>query len=977
MSHRCLEHLGRFLPVTPRLNFEPLSLLTARNRRTTRAIVLLLAVVSGGLLVAQDSERVAPGSAEPPTELEAIHSKAVVARERSDYAQADSLRLQRLDVIKSLSGDSAWKKGLEALGRAQGLLKKMRYSEASRELLQAWIPFDEHLREHPKAVVFGDLIMKLFEVDQAARAVYAESDPSFPSIRFPPSEPSDSDKPVLGLPDLVNIACESDPCQVEIRAARAFLISPEPNERFLSLTRRTSNARRNQDLLAISYPEKVVPIQPWHGPAAFLLGESSGYVLTDLTFMDFLEPVNSIRGVDGVGEAFQTVLGGAILCIGVSAEESRESGKSQVRYFVDDYRDGKWHRMRPYYLVVEPLAAEGKGEEWTLSDQDLKKRLETFEKLLTQMERTKNDPLSGSTDRATEQLTERSIGAELEKIATSFRGTQRMEVMRAIGMIMAGTSTQPSLDGTQPPIATSSLSERLSFLQKGFQDYAIAKPEASKAAMSAAARVGALVEALRATDDAVGPQPDGEANDDAEPKSFGGDLVQVMSPSQALQRLKRFDSLTEQLLDRVQELLANDVEEAAGLSQDCSALLHDYKLTLAARGLESLLYRRRDILPQAESNKRDDDFKKCFGDGYFIRQFQGGTGQQAPLRFTSSLFGKDEILESLLADIQGVAVDEAQTVAGALGQSAGARVARVEKDDMLALLELIQELFHQQRQLIQARNLREITVGRPRFMRWKTQTAEWSVFEMPNTIPQEQLAAFMDNALVPTISLKLAQLEKCADEQGPGQDEVMEAIREASLTRASALLHRTTETLSLDLKVSREQLPAVACLLIEHPLDQSTDNFLFRNEAKFVVGSPLKHHVTQDGAYLKSEFDGCDGYTRLGIGEGDRHIIDRLGNKITASRLDQPGPFQVVTSKGTDLSDAGADVVFGWDDWRKLDQNVVNEFLPDTVFYAPSLPAWSFYRSQLLRLPPLRGFRWGAARVGFYRLQSDEGSSGY
>jgi hypothetical protein len=123
---------------------------------------------------------------------------------------------------------------------------------------------------------------------------------------------------------------------------------------------------------------------------------------------------------------------------------------------------------------------------------------------------------------------------------------------------------------------------------------------------------------------------------------------------------------------------------------------------------------------------------------------------------------------------------------------------------------------------------------------------------------------------------------------------------------------------------------------------------------------------------LKSEFDGCDGYTRLGVGEGSRHIIDRRGNKVTAAGADHSGPFRVVTSKGADLSDAGADVVYRWDDWRKLDQNVVNEFLPSTLVYAPSIPAWNFYRTQLLRVPAAREFRWGAARVGFFRSTSDE-----
>ena len=915
-----------------------------------------------------------PGDTAPPSSLETLHSKAEIARDRGDFEAVEILRLERLKAIDSLPSSSAWKQGLDAINKSDSAIQRMQYKEAVEILITAWKPFEATHEATNKAILFGDIAMKIFEAMQAARAVYkpVETD-YFPGL-------NDED-----LKKLVETACESDPCQVELRAARAFLTQPAADETFLPQARRKSITARNEDLLAIAYPEgKNVPIRPWHGPAQFLLGKNSSYVMEDLKFLRYLDPQTPVRGKDRVREAFHLVYGGAILCYGVSKTKGQQTEGSQVRFYVDDYRDKAWHRLRPYFLKVEPSPPDESQKKtaasWELPSTEVQKHVRQFVGQLELAEKALNQETvqkGADVDQFPDIVTDANVLVVMRPIVNRFRGKQRQEVAQATTMILSGNWQKPASDGTPPPAAGASLHDRLVFLAKGFRGYGLAYPAVADTAREAADDVEEIVKSLRKADAAIPPVELGM--DGKPPKAElppGADISAQLTPLEVFEQMRRLSQLREDWQKRLSAVRV--AGKGSDITDDVDSLISDYQLMIGCRALEQCLYLRmqsNNDPPMTPDGGRGEDFTKLFGKAYRVALPVTSPPEQvaadAPeLTATLKLLESTDVIASLRRDIQESPVSPTES---------RFQLTDLVRKDAVATLDDIQKVFQERARQLRSRDLEDITVDLPLYGRWSTSKAQCSLYEIPHTESPTTVAKAFDNPLVPTLGLSeesLKKLCKTGAEQSIEPEKIsIDLAKEITLLRGTPLVQYRTEgktlTPSLRLGISSEQLPLIAVVLVEHADDHGDGGGAFDDERAMWADTPEPHRLVHDGDSFKSKFVGCDGYAAAGFGKHSREIRDRRGNTLTMRPPGEKTPFKVVSQTGQDISDGGDNVVYSWEAWQDLDQNIVNDFLPSTELFSPSLPVWMTYRKELLRPSPRQSFQWGPARASYYRPSSE------
>lgn len=905
------------------------------------------------------------GDTAPPSSLETLHSKAEIARDRGDFEAVEILRLERLEAIDSLPSSSAWKQGLDAIKLADGAIQRMQYKEAVDILLKAWKPFDATHEATNKAILFGDIAMKIFEAMQAATAVYKPGQADFPTLE-------DED-----LKKIVKTACESDPCQVELRAARAFLTQPAADETFLPQARRKSITDRNEDLLAIAYPEgKNLPIRPWHGPAQFLLGKNSSYVMEDLKFLRYLDPQTQVRGKDRVGEAFHLVYGGSILCYGVS--------KGKVRFYVDDYQDNAWHRLRPYFLKVDPSPPDKSQKKtaasWELPSTEVQKYVRQFVGQLELAEKELNQETvqkGADVDQFPDIVTDANVLVVMQPIVNRFRGKQRQEVAQATTMILSGNWQKPASDGTPPPAAGASLHDRLVFLAKGFRGYGQAYPAVADIAREAADDVEEIVKSLRKADAATPPVEFGM--DGRPPKAEfppGDDISAQLTPLEVFERMRRLSQLREDWQKRLSAVRV--AGKGSDITDDVDSLISDYELMIGCRALEQCLYLRmqsNNEPPMTPDGGRGEDFTKLFGKAYRVALPVTSPPEQvaadAPeLTATLKLLESTDFLASLRRDIQESPVSPTES---------RFQLTELVRKDAVATLDDIQKVFQERARQLRSRDLEDITVDLPLYGRWSTSKAQWSLYEIPHTESPTTVAKAFDNPLVPTLGLSEESLKKLCKtdaEQSIEPEKIsIDLAKKITLLRGTPLVQYRTEdktlTPSLRLGIASEQLPLIAVVLVEHADDHGDGGGAFDDERGMWADTPEPHRLVHDGDSFKSKFVGCDGYAAAGFGKHSREIRDRRGNTLTMRPPGEKTPFKVVSQTGQDISDGGDNVVYSWEAWQDLDQNIVNDFLPSTELFSPSLPVWMTYRKELLRPSPRQSFQWGPARASYYRPSSE------
>jgi hypothetical protein len=413
------------------------------------------------------------------------------------------------------------------------------------------------------------------------------------------------------------------------------------------------------------------------------------------------------------------------------------------------------------------------------------------------------------------------------------------------------------------------------------------------------------------------------------------------------------------------------------MADDLDSLLSDYQLMIACRALEQCLLIRRQAFSDngAAYGRRDEDFAKLFGPDYSVPP--DGVAQVAPnaqvpaqdLTATLALLESADLIASLRRDIQERQLSQNQTPL---------QLTEQVRKEAFATLDTIQDLFLERARQLRSRDLEDIAVDRPLYRRWKTPEATWSIYEIPHTMPPSSVAEFLDNPLVPTLGLSeksLNILSPDGDEHRVDPEETsVDLAEELTLPQGTPLVRYKSDnkqlTPSLRLGISSGQLPLIAVVLVEHAADDGDGGGAFDDQGAMHADTPEPHRLVHHGSDFKSEFDGCDGYVAAGFRKRSRRIVDRRGNTITMRSPDERTPFTVVSQTGQDISDGGDNVVYSWEAWRDLDQNVVNDFLPSTKFLSPSLPVWMTYREELLRDSPNWTFRWGAARASYYRPYS-------
>lgn len=271
--------------------------------RSWRFILAICSAWTCGVGATSAAERNAQAVRVPG--LADLHAKAATARESGDHAVVESLRVERLLLLRKVSGSSAWTDGARAIVAADALCGRMKYRSAAGVLKKAWQPFAENSSRD--VIVVGDIALKMFEVQQAALAVFPPDHPEFPDLA------EDDVKAAMQR------ANASDPCQIEARAAQAFLTKPNADESFQPAELQPSLVARNRELLGISYTrEGTAPILPWHAAVEFLKAQSNSFVLNDLGYLEaFLDPSFRIQDTDRGGEPFSVVLGAGLLMNGV------------------------------------------------------------------------------------------------------------------------------------------------------------------------------------------------------------------------------------------------------------------------------------------------------------------------------------------------------------------------------------------------------------------------------------------------------------------------------------------------------------------------------------------------------------------------------------------------------------------------------------------------------------------------------------
>jgi hypothetical protein len=293
-------------------------------------------------------------------ELADLHQRARAAAAKNRFDAVEKLRIERRELIRGLSTESPWTRGLDALDEADRCVDGLRYRDAAKALRAAWQPFAEGTAGDG---VFGDIGVRLFEVTQQALVAFSHAD-----------EEGHADLVATKkeLRDVIDICLEKDPCQVEAHVIRAFLTEPDPKERFLRAEVRPSLSDRNKRMVGLSYQADSgdSPLMTWHAPVESLKAENSKAVLLgDVNpVFGFLEPDAALRGVDANGSPFAMLFKRWVLLM----EMPDKNGIPRpVNVFVDR---GKWRRTHVRLLWREPSPSESVSDE-------VRRHKEFFERL--------------------------------------------------------------------------------------------------------------------------------------------------------------------------------------------------------------------------------------------------------------------------------------------------------------------------------------------------------------------------------------------------------------------------------------------------------------------------------------------------------------------------------------------------------------------------------------------------------------------
>ncbi len=887
-------------------------------RESLSAAASLSAIVLTTLALAGSAHADDPGPATPPPptldeQLGSLHKEAAAARTAKRFADVERLRVERRNLILESKESSSWTKGMTAVVQAEQAVGLMQYERACRILEAAWKPFESL---PPRRVVFGDLVLELFLATEAARMV----DPDVVHV------------PVDRLQKWLQRAAADDPCQVEAEAALAFLSRPNADESFQRQNVRVSIRSRNDRLLSIQRdPKGNGPILPWHAPVQYLQAKSTSFVLGDFDYLrSFLDPRARLSGTNRHGEAWSLTLGGGIL--GISTD--RSDGKVRQVVKIDSYDPGRraWQELRPQVVVVAAAVPDADAGPWQVSGAYVQKRLEN---LLIDFERE----------------VKTIADQRLVAIAAAFPP----EVVAAVEQIRNGTWKNGPPPGSPIEAVLGVAVNEFATYAANRQDQAVAAATAKQQIERLVAEVGDVVRIKQANAAAAATPP------------LDADRVRLR------QLVEQFDFSVKQR--------APDPLAAAGLgSTPREAGVRGPQLK--AELLDVL--DRAELLAELQAYKPNGDGFRLVqaisvSAGSFVDQIQNVGGDVAPAQRRAVRLVRDaaDRLAAVFAKLEPASQQPLQLPDFAMLERCLNEVrlgcAMLDLPEQGTLDVRLRQLLPVYNRVVKpladrARALR-VAAGQPPVRSWTIGAVDWKFFEL-GTIGVGEAAALVD--LFPPLVVAESDLEAIsAHLADKGVSPPVPALRPGS-ARAGALVDSSGSGPRLSVGMAPPSSPIVAIMLVERdgspaasgPRTLSDDQgrpMLLMNDA----GNPRPMRLDLAAGHLVVDYPGLEGNVPLGIAADPvarpRFIRDRRGYRISAAAADQPRLFDIVAANGERVDGS----FHSLSDLVDLDRNIVNEFLPPAVLYAPSLPVWQVYREQLLRQPPDGRVRWALPRPAF------------
>jgi len=900
--------------------------------------------------------------------VRSIHKRALQAKEKNDLELREDLRVERLAAIREATraaekdaGAMAWLRGYEAIQRADQGLKAMKYRDACQSLVEAWEPFANAKRGEP---VFGDIAVKLFVVAQAASALH----PGFTS--------EDEKGPVseANLLKALQTAVDNDPCQVEAAAMLAFLEKPKPEEAFLPADQRPSLRDRNRILLDISAPKDMNwKFMPWFAPAEFLKAQSSSFVLDDLNYYtSFLnEKGFRLKGEDRFGEQFQVVLGGALLLY--SPDEEGQSKKLAVARFLPATKE--WQKVRLQLLVIQ---AAGVGEDIVVDEEAILRRIGDVATKFAQ----------GQTDEAFVR----------EKVAEISTGFEKIVQTHAKSII----ERTESLDG------------RLRELESGFGRYGAKFPAHAVRAQAAQEQIAEMRRQFAEQQDArqeiqraLTQLPQFSAPGNAQPA--GAPVSDKPPPPTFAQgAITGQDALNAWFYQRVDavRLIGQQLQKVGGAPAGFDTLVEVIAMTTLMRrnnaicpALVERLKKEREGYDE-EIEKINRDLKEVVGKASperkrryeSMRRISAGLQkdfEKYQSLVSSALSGdflKIPYRKALEADQLAASIVRKSRESG--DQSVADAYASETTENNLAferikVLEALAGELREQKPL----------GGHP----WVYRGLQWSIYDLPDDLKPDDVAAAID--ALPRLGLpRDIDLPTVLDNAEKNQKQRGIAIK--TLPEFTAMAGCPIgETISGGegwnaFAVDPRDLLEPCYVVVLTPEDPaqavgfgpafSVDNAGMKYLQLQYDGRKVPFHLDEDADQptltakfpVTAQVPCVDGVLRLQVGDGARFVKDSRLNTIT--RLDGAGVdrfYRIVSDSGRELSDRS--VNYAKKDWRGLDRNIVNEFMPRVMAEHVALPVWKSYWSELQRRSPDGEWIWALPREAFGREGLNSQESGW
>lgn len=935
-----------------------------------RAIFKVLVISALGFLLASGSlgGRCLRGDDEPgegglSASLKSIDRRARKAREKKDLQLVDDLRLERLSLLKAArpskdDASVAWTRGYEAIQQADKSKRMMQYADACKPLVEAWKPFAEPARGEP---VFGDIAVKLFEVVQAATALH----PDFLTREMGGSVSEDF------LLQALQAAVKDDPCQVEAAAMLAFLEKPKPEEAFVPADQRPSLRERNRILLDISAPKEMDwKFVPWFAPAEFLKAQSSSFVLDDLSYYtSFLnERGFRLKGEDQFGEQFQVVLGGALLLY--SPEQGGRSKKLAVARFLPNTKE--WQKVRLQLLVIQ---AAGVGDDVVVDEEAILRRIRDVGTKFTQS-----------------QPDEASVRERIEEIAGEFEKLVRSHAKSIIER-------------------TESLDTRLQELERGFGRYGAKFSEHAARAQAAEEQIAGMRKQLLEVQAArnqvkqlLNGLPGFAAPAGGQPAVPQAEQALKLSPDPPGGAAgANVDAWFANRVSAVR-LIGDELQKSGQTPPGIDTLIEVIRMTTVMRRNITIC---PGLIAQKEQEKQEYD-KQISEINDWIEKIRKDPATQ-PLcdisperrrrcemkRRNSVALQKD--LERYQALVSSALVDtflkipyrkvvEADQLAASIVRksresgdlSVADAYASESTEDSVAFgrIGVLDALAHKLR-------ARKSLGGGP----WVFQGLQWSVYDLPDDLAPDVVAAAID--FLPRLGLPQDnELPKTLDraEKSQRQSGIMLKTLAEFTAMASCPIGEMTiggdewNTFAVEPRDLLE--PSYIVILTPEDAVQAAgfgpafmvDDAGVKSLQLQYDGEKVPFRLDADAGQptLTAKFPASaqtpciDGVLRLQVGTGSRFVRDSRQNSIT--RLDEQDVdrfYQIVSGGGRELSDRS--VNYSKKDWRGLDRNIINEFMPRVMVEHVSLPAWKSYRNELQRRSPDGQWIWALPREAFSR----------